>query len=88
MKKQSVSTTKMRKRVELVEINSEMTREQVLKNLIESLTKQGFRISDKKQNKKNDPSLEGSSSFPYDIECPYQFSIGKDSSSPLKLVPS
>ena len=48
MKKQSVSTTKSRKRVELVEINSEMTREQMLKNLIESLTKQGFKISDKK----------------------------------------
>ena len=48
MKKQSVSTTKMRERVELVEINSEMTREQVLKNLVESLTKQRFKISDKK----------------------------------------
>jgi len=48
MKKQSVSTTKSRKRVELVEINSEMSREQALKNLIESLTKQGFKISDKK----------------------------------------
>ena len=48
MKKQSVSTTKMRERLELVEINSKMTREQALKNLIESLTKQGFKISDKK----------------------------------------
>ena len=48
MKKQSLSPTKMRKQVELVEINSEMTREQMLKNLIESLTKQGFKISDKK----------------------------------------
>tara|TARA_Y100000992_G_scaffold239319_1_gene170075 strand:- start:41 stop:157 length:117 start_codon:yes stop_codon:yes gene_type:complete len=38
----------MKERVELVEINSEMTREQMLKNLIESLTKQGFKISDKK----------------------------------------
>ena len=48
MKKRSVSTTKTIKRVELVEINSKMTREQVLKNLIESLTKQGFKITDKK----------------------------------------
>ena len=48
MKKQSVSTTKTRKPVELVEINSKMTREQALKNLIESLTKQGFKIRDKK----------------------------------------
>ena len=48
MKKLSVSTTKKIKSVELVEINSEMTREQALKNLIESLTQQGFRISDKK----------------------------------------
>ena len=48
MKKSSVSTTNTRKPLELVEINSEMTRDQALKNLIESLKKQGFKISDNK----------------------------------------
>ena len=72
MKKQSVSITSKEKLVELVEINSKMPREQALRNLIESLRKQGFKFTDNKQNvKKNDPSLEGSSSFPYDIKCPY-----------------
>ena len=45
MKKQSVSTTKNEEKVELVEINSTMTREQVLKNLLDSLKKQGFKIT-------------------------------------------
>jgi len=47
MKKQSVSTTKDEEKVELVEINSTMTREQVLKNLLDSLKKQGFKITNK-----------------------------------------
>ena len=47
MKKQSVSTTKNEEKVELVEINSTMTREQVLKNLLDSLKKQGFKITNK-----------------------------------------
>tara|TARA_B100001250_G_scaffold128772_1_gene109650 strand:+ start:388 stop:531 length:144 start_codon:yes stop_codon:yes gene_type:complete len=47
MKKQSVSTTKDEEKVELVEINSTMTRERVLKNLLDSLKKQGFKITDK-----------------------------------------
>ena len=47
MKKQSVSTTKNEEIVELVEINSTMTRERVLKNLLDSLKKQGFKITDK-----------------------------------------
>tara|TARA_B100001173_G_C15865651_1_gene494981 strand:- start:321 stop:464 length:144 start_codon:yes stop_codon:yes gene_type:complete len=47
MKKQSVSTTKDEEIVELVEINSTMTRERVLKNLLDSLKKQGFKITDK-----------------------------------------
>tara|TARA_A100000164_G_C21520261_1_gene591151 strand:+ start:331 stop:474 length:144 start_codon:yes stop_codon:yes gene_type:complete len=47
MKKQSVSTTKNEEKVELVEINSTMTRERVLKNLLDSLKKQGFKITDK-----------------------------------------
>jgi uncharacterized protein (DUF302 family) len=46
MKKQSVSTTNKDRTIELVEINSKMTREQVLTNLIESLKKQGFKITD------------------------------------------
>ena len=45
MKKQSVSTTKNEEKVELVEINSTMTRERVLKNLLDSLKKQGFKIT-------------------------------------------
>ena len=47
MKKLSVSTTKNEEKVELVEINSTMTRERVLKNLLDSLKKQGFKITDK-----------------------------------------
>ena len=47
MKKQSVSTTKNEEIVELVEINSTMTRERVLKNLLDSLKKQGFKITNK-----------------------------------------
>ncbi len=47
MKKQSVSTTKNEEKVELVEINSTMTRERVLKNLLDSLKKQGFKITNK-----------------------------------------
>ncbi len=47
MKKQSVSTTKDEEKVELVEINSTMTRERVLKNLLNSLKKQGFKITNK-----------------------------------------
>ena len=47
MKKQSVSTTKDDEKVELVEINSTMTRERVLKNLLDSLKKQGFKITNK-----------------------------------------
>ena len=47
MKKQSVSTTKNVEKIELVEINSTMTRERVLKNLLDSLKKQGFKITDK-----------------------------------------
>tara|TARA_B100000530_G_scaffold297155_1_gene216331 strand:- start:27 stop:170 length:144 start_codon:yes stop_codon:yes gene_type:complete len=47
MKKQSVSTTKDEEKVELVEINSTMTRERVLKNLLDSLKKQGFKITNK-----------------------------------------
>ena len=47
MKKKSVSTTKDEEKVELVEINSKMTREQVLKNLLDSLKKQGFKITNK-----------------------------------------
>ena len=47
MKKLSVSTTKNEEKVELVEINSTMTREQVLKNLLDSLKKQGFKITNK-----------------------------------------
>ena len=47
MKKQSVSTTKDEEKVELVEINSSMTRERVLKNLLDSLKKQGFKITNK-----------------------------------------
>jgi len=47
MKKQSVSTTKNEEKVELVEINSTMTRERVLKNLLNSLKKQGFKITNK-----------------------------------------
>ena len=47
MKKQSVSTTKDEEKVELVEINSKMTRERVLKNLLDSLKKQGFKITNK-----------------------------------------
>jgi hypothetical protein len=48
MKKQSVSITRKEKLVELVEINSKMTREQALRNLIESLRKQGFKFTDNK----------------------------------------
>ena len=48
MKKQSVSITSKEKLVELVEINSKMTREQALRNLIESLRKQGFKFTDNK----------------------------------------
>ena len=47
MKKQSVTTTKDEEKVELVEINSTMTRERVLKNLLDSLKKQGFKITNK-----------------------------------------
>ena len=47
MKKLSVSTTKNEEIVELVEINSTMTRERVLKNLLDSLKKQGFKITNK-----------------------------------------
>ena len=47
MKKQSVSTTKDEEKVELVEINSTRTRERVLKNLLDSLKKQGFKITNK-----------------------------------------
>ncbi|CAI8318283.1 MAG: Uncharacterised protein [Gammaproteobacteria bacterium] len=47
MKKLSVSTTKNEEKVELVEINSTMTRERVLKNLLDSLKKQGFKITNK-----------------------------------------
>ena len=47
MKKQSVSPTKDEEKVELVEINSTMTREQVLKNLLDSLKKQWFKITNK-----------------------------------------
>ena len=47
MKKQSVSTTKKEEKVELVEINSTMTRERALKNLLDSLKKQGFKITNK-----------------------------------------
>ena len=47
MKKQSASTTKNEEKVELVEINSTMTRERVLKNLLDSLKKQGFKITNK-----------------------------------------
>ena len=77
MKKQSVSTTKMKERVELVEINSEMTREQVLKNLIESLTKQGFKISDKKQNKKMTPRQRGHHHFLMILNILISFQLGK-----------
>ena len=45
MKKQSVSTTKNVEKIELVEINATMTRELVLKNLLNSLKKQGFKIT-------------------------------------------
>ena len=48
MKKQSVSITRKEKLVELVEINSKMTREQALRNLIESLRKHGFKFTDNK----------------------------------------
>ena len=48
MKKQSVSITSKEKLVELVEINSKMPREQALRNLIESLRKQGFKFTDNK----------------------------------------
>ncbi len=48
MKKQSVSITRKEKLVELVEINSKMTREQALRNLIESLRNQGFKFTDNK----------------------------------------
>ena len=47
MKKQSVFTTKNEEKIELVEINSTMTRERVLKNLLDSLKKQGFKITNK-----------------------------------------
>ena len=47
MKKQSVSTTKDEEKVELVEINSTMTSERILKNLLDSLKKQGFKITNK-----------------------------------------
>ena len=47
MKKQSVSTTKNEEKIELVEINSTMTSERVLKNLLDSLKKQGFKITNK-----------------------------------------
>ena len=48
MKKQSVSITRKEKLIELVEINSKMTREQALRNLLESLRKQGFKFTDNK----------------------------------------
>ena len=48
MKKQSVSTTK--KKTKLVELNSTMSREQMLMNLLESLESQGFKITGKSNN--------------------------------------
>ena len=58
MKKQSVSTTKNEEKVELVEINSTMTREQVLKNLLDSLKKQGFKITNKSISRGVDKAIK------------------------------
>ena len=49
LKKLSVSTTN--KKIKLVEFKPTMSREKMLKNLLESLKSQGFRITGESKNK-------------------------------------